>query len=319
MPYGRLPSLTIKETPKERSRFEMKFDLSDTDVSMANAIRRVMIAEVPTMAIEEVIVHENTSPLHDEYITHRLGLIPLDSSRVDEIAFARDCEECEDYCPNCSVSFELNVTSAVDSSVRRVTSRDLVCTNMEGTGPSSSVVPIHDSGDDTDARATPADTAILIAKLSRGQKVHMQAIARKGVGKDHAKWSPMCTVAYRIVPPAVELVLDKISSLLSMEQKKELLASSQGLLALDENTGFLEYELPFKLGRIAITPDTTRKVGELASQAGGSGSEVVKYNPTPERFEFVAETTGALAPAKTLGMALEILSKKIDTLDAHQR
>lgn len=318
MPYGRLPTLVVKDTPKERSHFEMKFDLSDTDISMANAIRRVMISEVPTMAIEEVTVLENSSPLHDEYITHRLGLIPLDSSRVEEIEYSRDCEECEDFCANCSVSFELNVTSATDSTVRRVTSRDLVCTNMEGP-VSSSVVPIHDSGDDTDQRGGSADIAILIAKLSRGQKLHMQMIARKGLGKDHAKWSPTCTVAYRIVPPAVELVLDKINALFTGEQKEELLAASEGLLKMDEHLGWLEYELPFKLGRIAITPDTTRKAGELALKAGGTASEVVKYNPDPERFEFVAETTGALSPQQTLMMALEILSKKIDTLAANLR
>lgn len=297
----------------------MKFDLSDTDVSMANAIRRVMIAEVPTMAIEQVTVIENSSPLHDEYITHRLGLIPLHSSRVDEIEYSRDCEECEDYCLNCSVSFELKVTAPLDSTVTNVTSRHVKCTDVEGPGPAHSVLPVHDSGDDSDHRRGGKESEILIAKLSRGQKLNMTMIARKGLGKDHAKWSPMCTVAYRIVPPAVELVLERINALFTTDQKAELLEASQGLLKMDESVGWLEYETPFKLGRIAITPDTTRKAGELALKAGGAASEVVKYNPEPERFEFVAETTGALSPRKALMTALDILSKKIDTLAANQR
>lgn len=321
MPYGRLPTLVVKDTPQERSRFEMKFDLLDTDVSMANAVRRVMISEVPTIAIEEVTVLENTSPLHDEYITHRLGLIPLESSRVDELEYSRDCEECEDFCPNCAVQFELNVTSEQNSGVRKVTSGDLVLLSSEERSAASSVVPIHDSGDDSDQRGgtESRETGILIAKLSRGQRLHMTMIARKGIGKEHAKWSPMCTVAYRIVPPAVELVLEKINSLLNMKQKRELLAASQGLLKMDENLGYLEYETPFKVGRIGITPDTTRKAGELALQAGGTASDVVKYNPEPERFEFCAETSGAISPQQTLRMALEILSKKIDTLAANLR
>ncbi len=58
--------------------------LSESDVSFANALRRVMISEVATLAIEEVIIEQNNSVLHDEFIAHRLGLIPLDSRDVGQ-------------------------------------------------------------------------------------------------------------------------------------------------------------------------------------------------------------------------------------------
>lgn len=56
------------------------------DPSIANAIRRVMIAEVPTVAVENVFVFNNTSVMHDEVMAHRLGLIPIlfDAERLED-------------------------------------------------------------------------------------------------------------------------------------------------------------------------------------------------------------------------------------------
>ena len=73
MPHQRFPKVQILHI----SPHEMRFILSETDTSVANALRRIMIAEVPTLAIEKVEFLENSTVLNDEYIAHRLGLIPL--------------------------------------------------------------------------------------------------------------------------------------------------------------------------------------------------------------------------------------------------
>lgn len=68
-------SLKIKiESTKEN---EMEFDMIGVTPAFANSFRRIMICEVPSMAIEKVHIHNNTSIIQDEILAHRLGLIPL--------------------------------------------------------------------------------------------------------------------------------------------------------------------------------------------------------------------------------------------------
>ena len=54
-----------------------RFTLSGASTAFANAFRRAMIGEVPTLAIEDVRIYDNTSALFDEMLAHRIGLIPL--------------------------------------------------------------------------------------------------------------------------------------------------------------------------------------------------------------------------------------------------
>ena len=113
---------------------EIKFTLTKTDLSVANALRRAMMAEVPTMAIDKVEFLQNTTVLHDDFIAHRLGLIPLtsqhagfDTENPDEpqrdYQYNRDCT-CQGYCPNCTAVFELDVKCRDEE--YKVTTRDLV-------------------------------------------------------------------------------------------------------------------------------------------------------------------------------------------------
>lgn len=73
---------SMKIKIEKRSDLELEFDLIGVTPAVANAFRRLMISEVPSMAIEKVYIYNNTSIIQDEILAHRLGLIPLKGEKL---------------------------------------------------------------------------------------------------------------------------------------------------------------------------------------------------------------------------------------------
>jgi len=135
----------------------LRFILEGVDIAFANALRRTIIGEVPTFAIDEVEFYENDSALFDEIIAHRLSLIPL-TTPFDR--FELESMELEDY---------------------------TVTLSLEAEGPA--IVYSGDlKSDDPDVK--PVNPNIPIVKLAEGQRLVFNAYAKLGKGKDHAKWQP---------------------------------------------------------------------------------------------------------------------------------
>jgi DNA-directed RNA polymerase II subunit RPB3 len=184
MQRGQMPAMGgeqrfmhVREMPKikvlEVDKYTIRFKLMNTDLTVANALRRIIISEVPTMAIELVEIFENTSALHDEFLAHRCGLIPLVSDDVDSYNFIQQCGCQYGNCEKCAVNFGLDVEFQ-SHGVYSVTAKDIVPANSE-----CSVKPVKF----IDTKTGEVQDAITIMKLGRAQKLNFRMIARKGIGK----------------------------------------------------------------------------------------------------------------------------------------
>lgn len=250
------PDVQVRKIEKD----SVDMVLSGIDLSLANSIRRVFLSEIPTVAIDLVEIEINTSVLADEFIAHRLGLIPLDSTLVDDLEYTRDCD-CEQYCDKCSVVLSLNALCTSDSTMEIFTS-DLV-------------VEVPSRRDDSIGRPVPSPVdpkGILICKLRKNQELKLRCIAKKGIAKEHSKWSPSAAVAFEYDP------WNKLrhTSLWYEEDAEAEWPKSQNA----------DYEEPPQEGSY-------------------------DYNAKPDTFYMNVETTGQLKPNEVVERGIAILQKKL--------
>ncbi|NLM29765.1 MAG: DNA-directed RNA polymerase subunit D [Methanomicrobiales archaeon] len=150
-----------------------RFTISGVSTSFANMLRRAMVSEVPTLAIEDVRIYDNTSVLFDEMLAHRLGLIPL-RTNLDQYRPRSECT-CEgEGCPACTAIYTLSVEGPA-------------------TVYSSDLIP-------QDPEAAPAEAEIPIIELDTDQKIVLEAHAVVGTGKEHAKWQAVTACGYKNYP-----------------------------------------------------------------------------------------------------------------------
>ncbi|PSP73322.1 DNA-directed RNA polymerase subunit D [Halobacteriales archaeon QS_3_64_16] len=104
----------------ERGPQETRFLVRGITPAFANGIRRAIVADVPTMAIDSVRIVENSSVMFDEQIGLRLGLVPLSTPPGEfeigeSVTLALDVEGPETAYSGDLVSNEELVTPTIDS------------------------------------------------------------------------------------------------------------------------------------------------------------------------------------------------------------
>ncbi|MDE1765904.1 MAG: DNA-directed RNA polymerase subunit D [Thaumarchaeota archaeon] len=150
----------------EESENNIVVKLKGVPLQYANALRRICLSGIPTFAIDDVVIIENTSVLADEGVSHRLAMLPLktDLARFVEPS-ACDCHS-DLGCSRCRVLMMLD--SGNSDTTRTITSQDL---------------------SSEDEVVKPVNPSVPIVALAPGQKLKVEAYARLGRGSEHAKWN----------------------------------------------------------------------------------------------------------------------------------
>jgi len=339
----KMPDLVIKRLQSQC----IELVLMNCDLSFANTLRRICIADVPTMAFDFVDIIENSSVLDDEFIAHRLGLIPLISNDVSYFKYARDCE-CEDGCVFCMVEFTCDIVNNGNEAIV-VTQRDLI--NVTGDVPiddnqphdyvqqlmrCKNVQPFHEEpilskqtividGDHEDeddeavgggggggvSKTTNED--IILVKLGPQQRLKLRARATKGIGKEHAKFSPVSAVGF-VQQPNVVLDSEKCAQLSSAQKKEFVACCPTNVYQYDDKKDEIVVDVE-DMAKCTYCNECYSKVEQL--NANIDPYEMISITTHANHFTFNIETTGALRPEMVVKSALEVFRRKLKVLKDH--
>ncbi|KAI1399631.1 DNA-directed RNA polymerase [Hypoxylon fuscum] len=194
----------------QNEQFDAQFSLIGVDASIANAFRRILIAEIPTLAIDTVFINNNTSVIQDEVLAHRLGLIPFTGGKRgirENLYFWQKPTEGQgtydttyDYNTVC-LKLVAKCTHNASAPPNSKDPKELYH-NAHIYAKDITFTPIGEQEDyfSGENEIRPFHPDILIAKLRPGQELDIDIHMHKGFGWDHAKWSPVATASYRLMP-----------------------------------------------------------------------------------------------------------------------
>lgn len=193
--------------------FKTKFELKNIPVAMANALRRSCSSLCPTVTFDDsynsksILVNTNTSSLHNEFLTHRLSLIPINMQDNTNISFGtkfntNTCKRDYEFTNDDDVPvFSINVKNNGQSSDMRdqfgiinVTTDNFLVTLGEDTELDTQHFFPHDVF---------TNDPVIINKLKYnisdgedGEEMNIKCFPRIGLGKENARHDPTGTVTY---------------------------------------------------------------------------------------------------------------------------
>ena len=165
-----------------------------------------------------------------------------------------------------------------------------------------------------DSQPRPSYDDIVIAKLRPGQSIEAELHVEKGLGQQHAKWSPVSTASYRLLPevlltePIVDAAAEALKSKCPMNvfDIEDIAAGAQ-----HSGAGGLRRATVARPRNCTMCRECTR--GDMPT-TGAPWSERIKLRRVRDHFIFSVETTGAYSPSQVVREAIGVLKEKASTL-----
>lgn len=284
----------------------LEFDMVGIDAAIANAFRRILLAEVPTMAVEKVLVYNNTSIMQDEILAHRLGLIPI---RADPRLFEYRNQGDEEGTEIDTLQFRLQVRCTWNPKAAKDSSDpNELYVNHKVYTRHMTWVPLGNQADlFPEGTIRPVDDDILITLLRPGQEIDVLLHCVKGIGKDHAKFSPVTTASYRLLPDIT--LLEPVEGEAAEELSR---CFSPGVIEVQEVQGK-------KVARVANPRLDTFSRESFRNE---KLKKLVRLARVRDHYIFSVESSGVLPPDVLVSEAIKVLMGKcrrfLDELDAVQ-
>ena len=341
-----------------RDENDLIFEMIGVDAPIANAFRRIMLSEVPSMAIEKIVYITNTSIIQDEVLAHRIGLVPIRAD-PDFFYFARDINQNEDisafappqepkhnthhrsnddddediqpptptmatYAPSLAnkstpfwqppeelldneyILFELNVTCEKTLVPNPHNNNKLEYKHAKVYSGDLKWIPIGNQAEyfNGENAIRPVFDDILLAKLNPGQSIHVQCYCVKGIGRSHAKWQPVATASYRLLPE----ITFKGEPITDIEQAKELVQKCpMNVFDIEENPQ-TEFDSKVRVAR----PMNCTMCRECIRE--DDWDKRVQLSKVKDHFIFSIESVGSIpgGPAEIFRRALKIFWQKCE-------
>ncbi|KAI0048626.1 hypothetical protein FA95DRAFT_1025744 [Auriscalpium vulgare] len=284
---------------KRLSSRSIEFDLIGVDASVANALRRILIAEVPAVAVEYVYVWNNTSVMVDEVFSHRLGLLPLN---IDPALMEMKASATDTATDRNTIVFKLQVSCTRNAHAPKdsIDPKQLFI-NSEVLSSHLEWVPQGEQADVFPQLPASTNPNIVLMKLRPGQEIDMELHAIKGVGKDHAKFSAVATASYRLLP---QIFLNPTKPVPPHLAEKFAGCFSPGVIRVDPRTKEISID-----DEKLRTDSVSREVLRHPEFEG-----CVQLGRVRDHFIFHIESEGAYEPQRLLLESTRVMRQKIADL-----
>ena len=157
-------------------------------------------------------------------------------------------------------------------------------------------IPIGNQAEELE-EVKPCQDDILIMKLRPGQEIKMKMHCVKGIGQDHAKFSPVATATYRLLPCI------------------ELLESITGDLARKLQGCFPEGVIGIKMvdnTEVAYVQDARKDTATREVLRHKELKDLVELSRVRDHFIFTVESIGVLPAVEIVKESIKILIAKCD-------